>query len=70
MMPLTMASQGEENTIKRIGGKTETRKFLASLGFVAGAAVTVVSKIGGNVIVVIKESRVAVSCEMAAKIMI
>ena len=68
MMPLTLASVGEENMIKKVGGSPETRKFLESLGFVAGGSVTVV--IAGNVIVNVKESRVAVSKEMAAKIMV
>ena len=69
-MPLTLASVGEENMIKKIGGNPETRKFLESLGFVAGSMVTVISEISGNVIVNVKEARVAVSKEMAAKIMI
>ena len=68
MMPLTLASVGEENMIKKVGGSPETRKFLESLGFVAGGSV--VSEIAGNVIVNVKESRVAVSKEMAAKIMV
>jgi len=68
MMPLTLASVGEENM--KVGGSPETRKFLESLGFVAGGSVTVVSEIAGNVIVNVKESRVAVSKEMAAKIMV
>ena len=70
MMPLTFANVGEENMIKKVGGKPETRKFLENLGFVAWGTVTVVSTIGGNVIVKVKESRVAVSKEMAAKIMV
>ena len=70
MMPLTLASVGEEHMIKKVGGSPETRKFLESLGFVAGGSVTVVSEIAGNVIVNVKESRVAVSKEMAAKIMV
>ena len=70
MMPLTLANTGEENIIKKIGGNPETRKFLEKLGFVAGSAVTVVSEIGGNVIVNVKDSRVAVSKEMAQKIMV
>ena len=70
MMPLTFANVGEENMIKKVGGKPETRKFLENLCFVAGLTVTVVSPIGGNVIVKVKESRVAVSKEMAAKIMV
>lgn len=70
MMPLTLANTGEENIIKKVGGNPETRKFLENLGFVAGSAVTVVSEIGGNVIVNVKDSRVAVSKEMAQKIMV
>ncbi len=69
-MPLTLAVPGEENMIKKVGGSPETRKFLESLGFVAGGIVTVVSEIGGNVIVNVKESRVAVSKEMAGKILV
>ena len=69
-MPLTMANIGETNTIKRIGGNEETRRFLANLGFVTGAEVTVLSAIGGNVIVNIKDSRVAVNADMARHIMI
>ena len=70
MMPLNMANAGEENTIRRVGGSPALKKHLADLGFVAGAAVTVVSAIGGNLIVNVKESRVAVSREMAGKIMV
>ncbi|MCD7891735.1 MAG: ferrous iron transport protein A [Ruminococcus sp.] len=70
MMPLTFANIGEENMIKKVGGNPETRKFLETLGFVAGGTVTVVNQIGGNVIVNVKESRVAVSKEMASKIMV
>ncbi len=69
-MPLTLANTGEENIIKKVGGNPDTRKFLENLGFVAGSAVTVVSEIGGNVIVNVKDSRVAVSKEMACKIMV
>lgn len=69
-MPLTMAIAGEENMIKKVGGKEETKKFLKSLGFVAGGMVTVVTEISGNVIVNVKESRVAISREIANKIMI
>ena len=68
MMPLTMAKTGESNSIKRIGGKEEVRSFLESLGFVIGGQVTVIPEIGGNVIVNVKESRVAISREMANKI--
>lgn len=70
MMPLSMAETGKMNQIKRIGGKEETRRFLESLGFVTGSFVTVVSKINGNLIVNVKESRVAIDKEMANKIMI
>ncbi|WP_077533498.1 FeoA family protein [Massiliimalia massiliensis] len=70
MMPLTMAKAGESNSIKRVGGKEEIRRFLENLGFVVGGDVTVVSENGGNVIVSVKDSRVAISREMANKIMI
>ena len=69
-MPLTMARTGDENSIKKVGGKEETRRFLAGLGFVQGAHVTIITEISGNVIVSVKESRVAISREMAAKIMV
>ena len=69
-MPLTMAKAGEENTIVKIGGKEEVRRFLESLGFVTGSIVSVVSEMNGNVIVNVKGSRVAISKEMANKIMI
>ncbi len=69
-MPLTMAKTGESNTIKKVGGKEETKRFLESLGFVIGGCVTVISEIGGNMIVNVKESRVAINKEMANKIMI
>lgn len=70
MMPLTMAKVGEPNTIKRIGGREETKKFLENLGFVTGSVVTVVSEISGNMILNIKDSRVALGKDMANKIMI
>ena len=70
MMPLTMAKAGEKNTIKKIGGKEDVRRILETLGFVVGSDVTVVSENNGNVIVNIKESRVAISKEMANKIMV
>ncbi len=69
-MPLTMVDIGKENTIVKVGGREDTRKFLENLGFVAGAIVTVIASMGGNVIVNIKESRVAISREMAMKIMV
>ena len=70
MMPLTFAKAGEANSVKKIGGKPEIRQFLKNLGFVTGADVTVISQIGGNVIVHIKDSRVAINREMASKILI
>lgn len=70
MMPLTFADSGEEKIIKKVGGNPDTRKFLENLGFIAGGTVTVISKTGGNVIVSVKDSRVAVSGEMACKIMV
>ena len=69
-MPLTMLKTGEENSIKKVGGREETRQFLTKLGFIPGSHVTVITTINGNVIVSIKESRVAVSREMASKIMV
>ena len=70
MMPLTMADSGEEMMIRKVGGNPDTRKFLESLGFVVGGMVTIINEIGGNVIVNVKEYRVAVSKEMAMKIMV
>lgn len=70
MMPLTLANVGEENIIKKVGGKPEVRKHLENLGFIAGGDVTVISMMGGNVIVKVKESRLAISKEMAQKIMV
>ncbi|MGN0681825.1 MAG: ferrous iron transport protein A [Candidatus Fimisoma sp.] len=70
MMPLTLAEVGEENIIKKIGGRQEVRSHLENLGFIAGGAVTVINTIGGNVIVNVRESRIAISKEMAQKIMI
>ena len=70
MMPLTMANAGETSRISRIGGNEETKRFLENLGFVTGTAVTVISSIGGNVIVNVRDSRVAVNRDMARHIMI
>lgn len=70
MMPLTMANAGEENIIKKVGGKEDTRRFLENLGFVVGATVTVISQVEGNIIVNIKDSRVAIGKDMANKIMV
>ena len=70
MMPLMFAQVGEENIIKKIGGSPEVKQHLENLGFVVGGTVKVVNALGGNVIVNVKESRVASSEEMAKKIMI
>lgn len=70
MMPLTMAKAGERNSIKKVGGKAETKQHLENLGFVAGTPVTIITEIGGNVIVNVKESRIAISREMANYIMV
>ena len=70
MMPLTFATVGEENTIVKIGGKPEVKKHLENLGFVVGGNVSVVSEIDGNLIVNVKESRVAISKSMANRIMV
>lgn len=69
-MPLTFAAIGEENIIKRVGGSPDVKKHLEDLGFVAGAVVIIVSELGGNLIINIKGSRIALSREMAAKIMV
>ena len=70
MMPLALANVGEEQLIVRVGGDPEVKKHLEDLGFVPGGSATVVASLGGNLIVKIKESRVAISKEMARKIMI
>ena len=70
MIPLTFAETGEAHIIKKIGGKQEDKAHLENLGFVVGGAVTIINTIGGNVIVNVKESRIAISKEMAQKIMI
>ena len=70
MMPLTFADTDAEYVIRKIGGKPEVKKHLENLGFVVGAGVFVINIIGGNVIVKVKEARVAVSQEMAQKIMV
>lgn len=70
MMPLTLANAGEKNMIRKVGGSPEMKKHLEDMGFVAGGNVTIVSTIGGNLIVNVKESRVAINLEMAGKIMI
>ncbi len=69
-MPLILAAAGETNTIRKVSGNPEVKKHLEDLGFVVGGEVTVVSAIGGNLIVNVKESRIAISREMAGKIMV
>ena len=70
MMPVTLADIGQENLIKKIGGKSQVKNHLENLGFSVGSTVTVLNTIGGDVILKVKESRVAVSREMAQKIMV
>lgn len=67
-MPLSLLKPGESSLITRVGGKPETRQFLENLGFVVGTPVTVVNEMGGNIIVIIRDTRVAISKEMAVKI--
>lgn len=69
-MPLTVAEPGLPKVIRRVGGKDDTKRFLESLGFVAGGTVMVISEIAGNVIVNVKESRVAIDKTMANKIFV
>lgn len=70
MMPLSMINEGATGTVARVGGKEETRRFLENLGFVPGVSVTVISRLGGNMIVNIKDSRIAIGNDMANKIMV
>lgn len=70
MMPLTLADIGEENIIKKVGGKPEVKQHLENLGFVVGGVVSVINTLNGNVIVNVKNSRIAISKEMAQKIMV
>lgn len=70
MMPLSLADENQENIIKKIGGSAEVKKHLENLGFVVGGKVRVINRLGGNVIVNVKETRVAISEEMAIKIMV
>ena len=70
MLPLPVASPGEENVIRKIGGSAEVKKHLEDLGFVVGGTVTVLSRLGGNVIVRVKESRIALNEDLSKKIMI
>ena len=69
-MPLTMVKEGEANVIKKVGGMEETRRFLEGLGFVTGGLVTVISTIGGNIIVNVKDARVGIGKDMACKILV
>lgn len=69
-MPLSMVRAGEPSVIRKIGGKEETRRFLENLGFVAGGTVVVISEMGGNMIVNVKDSRVAIGRDMANKIIV
>ena len=70
MMPLTFLRPGETGTIRRVGGADDTRRFLANLGFVDGSKVSVISELSGNLIVNIKDSRVAINKEMAKHVML
>ncbi len=70
MMPLLLAQVGESNLIRHIGGTPEVKRHLEDLGFVVGASVTIISRVGGNVIVNVKESRLAIDEKMAQKIMV
>lgn len=70
MMPLSMAKQGETNVIRKITGKDEVRQHLAELGFVVGERVTIVSLVAGNMILQVKNSRIALGSEMANRILI
>lgn len=69
-MPLTMAEEGKTLLIKKTGGKEDCRKFLESLGLVPGATISIISKISGNIIIQVKESRIAVNKELASKIIV
>lgn len=69
-MPLTLADLGEDNIVRKIGGKPEVKKHLENLGFVVGGSVKIISRVGGSVIVNVKEARIAVSEELAGKIMV
>ena len=70
MMPLALADIGEENIIKRVGGSPETKKHVENLGFVVGGTVTIITSMAGNIIVNVKDTRVAINEEMARKIMV
>ena len=70
MMPLNLGTVGEENIIKKIGGSPEIKKHLEDMGFVVGGAITIVNTLNGNIIVNVKESRVAINEDLARRIMI
>jgi len=70
MIPLTLSNIGEENIIKKVGGNPDLKQHLGNLGFVVGGNVTVINMLGGNVIVNVKDTRIAISEEMARKIMV
>ena len=70
MMPLTFANVGQENIIKKVGGNPKVKKHLENLGLVAGGNVTVITKMAGNIVVNVKQARVAIGKEMAQKIMV
>ncbi len=70
MIPLTLLNPGEDGVIKKIGGKPEVKKHLENLGFSSGTQITVINSLGGNIIVRVRESRIAVSSEMAQKILV
>ena len=70
MMPLTYATPGEEAIVKKVGGNSEIKRHLENLGFTPGGSVTLISTIGGNIIVKVKESRIALNEEMARKVMV
>ena len=70
MLPLTLAGTGEENIIKKIGGSEKVKKHLEDLGFVVGSSVRIMNTLGGNIVVNVKDTRIAISEEMAQKIMV
>lgn len=70
MMPLVLAEKGEEQIVRKVGGSPETKKHLEDLGFTVGGSVTLLNEMGGNVIIKVKESRIALNREMAQKIMV
>ena len=70
MIPLNLASPGEELTVRRVGGSEEIRQHLQDLGFTAGSVVCIINRLGGNLIVKVKESRIAINDEMARRIMV